>query len=69
MTISKIESVIVWNGFRNFLFVAVHTDTGLAGVGESGLNAESIRSRRLRNPGRDWEPPQTRRVDGSITNW
>lgn len=42
MTITDIESIAVFNGYRNFLFVLVHTDTGLVGIGESGLSGREL---------------------------
>jgi L-alanine-DL-glutamate epimerase-like enolase superfamily enzyme len=42
MRITNVESVPVWGGFRNFLFVVVDTDEGLSGVGESGLTGREL---------------------------
>jgi galactonate dehydratase len=38
MKITRIETVTVSAGWKNFLFVQVHTDTGLVGLGEGTLN-------------------------------
>jgi len=35
--VTGVESVVVDGGFRNLVFVRVHTDTGLTGVGEATL--------------------------------
>jgi len=37
LKIAALDTVAVFNGSRNFLFVLVRTDTGLVGIGESGL--------------------------------
>ncbi len=37
MKITNIETYPVWGGHRNFLFVVVDTDEGIAGVGEAGI--------------------------------
>ena len=37
MKITGMETYRVWNGARNFLFVAVDTDEGVWGIGEAGL--------------------------------
>jgi L-alanine-DL-glutamate epimerase-like enolase superfamily enzyme len=42
MKISNIESIPVWNGHRNFLFVVVETDEGISGIGESGLSGREL---------------------------
>jgi L-alanine-DL-glutamate epimerase-like enolase superfamily enzyme len=42
MKIVDIESIPVFNGKRNFLFVVVRTDDGLVGVGESGLTGREL---------------------------
>lgn len=42
MKITGITSYPVWAGHRNFLFVAVDTDEGLSGVGESGLTGREL---------------------------
>ena len=38
MKITRIETFTVGAGWKNFLFVHVHTDTGLVGLGEGTLN-------------------------------
>ena len=38
MKITRIETFTVGAGWKNFLFVQVHTDTGLVGLGEGTLN-------------------------------
>ncbi len=38
MKITRIETITVGAGWKNFLFVHVHTDTGLVGLGEGTLN-------------------------------
>ena len=38
MKITRIETFTVGAGWKNYLFVHVHTDTGLVGVGEGTLN-------------------------------
>ena len=38
MKITRIETFTVSGGWKNFLFVHVHTDTGLVGLGEGTLN-------------------------------
>ena len=38
MKITRIETFTVGAGWKNFLFVLVHTDTGLVGLGEGTLN-------------------------------
>ncbi len=38
MKISHIDTITVSAGWKNFLFVQVHTDTGLVGLGEGTLN-------------------------------
>ncbi|HET6316288.1 MAG TPA: mandelate racemase/muconate lactonizing enzyme family protein, partial [Chloroflexota bacterium] len=42
MKISAIECFPVYNGARNNLFVAVDTDEGVSGVGESGLSGREL---------------------------
>jgi L-alanine-DL-glutamate epimerase-like enolase superfamily enzyme len=42
MKITAVESWPVWGGARNFLFVTVDTDEGIAGVGESGLSGREL---------------------------
>ncbi len=42
MKITDIETVPVFNGYRNFLFVLVHTDAGISGIGESGLSGREL---------------------------
>ncbi len=37
MKITGLETYRIWNGTRNFLFVAVDTDEGVWGIGEAGL--------------------------------
>ena len=37
MKITNAEAIPVWEGTRNYLFVAVGTDEGICGMGESGL--------------------------------
>ena len=39
MKITAVEPHLVWNGQRNFLFVTVDTDEGIAGVGEAGITS------------------------------
>ena len=38
MRITKFETIIVSAGWKNWLFVRVHTDEGLHGLGEGTLN-------------------------------
>ena len=42
MKITNVESIPVWNGQRNFLFVVVDTDEGISGIGESGLSGREL---------------------------
>ncbi|MEM6562059.1 MAG: mandelate racemase/muconate lactonizing enzyme family protein [Planctomycetota bacterium] len=42
MRITDLQSVAVFNGLRNFLFVVVETDEGLTGVGESGISGREL---------------------------
>ena len=42
MRITNVESIPVWGGFRNYLFVVVETDEGLTGVGEAGLTGREL---------------------------
>lgn len=42
MKITNVESIPVWNGHRNFLFVVVDTDEGIYGIGESGLSGREL---------------------------
>ena len=42
MKITAVETYPVWGGTRNFLFVTVDTDAGIAGVGESGLTGREL---------------------------
>jgi galactonate dehydratase len=42
MKITAVECYPVWAGARNMLFVAVDTDEGLFGVGESGLTGQEL---------------------------
>lgn len=42
MKITGIESLPVWGGHRNYLFVIIDTDEGLYGVGESGLTGREL---------------------------
>jgi len=37
MKITKVESFPVWGGGRNYFFVRVETDEGIAGIGEAGV--------------------------------
>jgi galactonate dehydratase len=38
MRITRIETITVGAGWKNWLFVRVHTDEGLSGIGEGTLN-------------------------------
>jgi L-alanine-DL-glutamate epimerase-like enolase superfamily enzyme len=40
--ITNIESIPAHNGFRNYLLVAVHTDEGITGIGESGMSSREM---------------------------
>src|SRR5207302_5693713 len=42
MKITRIETLPVFNGARNNLFVIVDTDDGISGVGESGLSGREL---------------------------
>jgi galactonate dehydratase len=42
MKITGIEAYPVWDGWRNFLFVVVDTDEGIAGIGEAGLTGREL---------------------------
>ena len=42
MKITAVECFPVFNGSRNHLFVAVDTDAGISGVGESGLSNREL---------------------------
>ena len=42
MRITDVSCYPVWGGFRNFLFVVIDTDEGIAGVGESGLTGREL---------------------------
>src|ERR687893_1291991 len=42
MRITNVESIAVWGGFRNYLFVVVDTDEGIYGVGEAGLTGREL---------------------------
>jgi galactonate dehydratase len=42
MKITNIETYPVWGGYRNFLFVVVDTDEGIAGVGEAGITGREL---------------------------
>jgi L-alanine-DL-glutamate epimerase-like enolase superfamily enzyme len=42
MKITNVETYPVWGGHRNFLFVVVDTDAGIAGVGEAGLTGREL---------------------------
>jgi len=42
MKITNVESIPVWAGHRNFLFVVVETDDGIYGIGESGLTGREL---------------------------
>ena len=35
MKITRIETFTVWSGWKNWLFVRLHTDTGLTGLGKA----------------------------------
>jgi len=38
MRITRIETITVGAGWKNWLFARVHTDEGLTGIGEGTLN-------------------------------
>ncbi|MEM7809288.1 MAG: mandelate racemase/muconate lactonizing enzyme family protein [Planctomycetota bacterium] len=42
MKITGVESIAVFNGMRNFLFIVVTTDDGVTGVGEAGLSGHEL---------------------------
>lgn len=42
MKITNVESIPVWGGGRNFLFVVVDTDEGIYGVGEAGVRTPAV---------------------------
>src|SRR4051812_8882500 len=42
MKITNIETLPVWGGLRNFLFVVVDTDEGISGVGEAGITGRGL---------------------------
>ena len=38
MKIRDVETIVVFGGFRNWVFVRVHTDEGIVGTGEATLD-------------------------------
>lgn len=42
MKITGLESIPVWGGHRNYLFIIVDTDEGIYGIGESGLTGREL---------------------------
>ena len=49
MKITKIDTFSVGAGWKNFLFIHVHTDTGLIGLGEGTPETIPVRRRHYRH--------------------
>src|SRR5437763_20209 len=69
MKITAVETYAVWGGARNFLFVTVDPDAGIAGVGESGLTGRErglgAAPRGRLSGAAPWDPHRGRPVRGA----